>query len=67
MICGRCGYNKCLAAIEFHHKNPSEKLFMISKKLKSNSPKGSNADAIRQEIKKCEIVCANCHREIHNG
>jgi hypothetical protein len=30
--CSICGYNKCVAALEFHHLNPSEKDFTISAK-----------------------------------
>lgn len=30
--CSVCGYNKCRAALEFHHTNPNEKDFGISAK-----------------------------------
>ncbi len=59
--CCICGYNKCRSALEFHHTNPLEKDFTIS----------SNANVAyakaEEEIKKCIMVCANCHREIHEG
>ena len=58
--CQRCGYNKCLKALEFHHLNPSQKDFTISNdrfKLKQ---------AV-EETKKCVILCANCHRELHDN
>ena len=58
--CQKCGYNKCLKALEFHHLNPSQKDFTISNdhfRLK---------DAI-EESKKCILICANCHRELHDG
>lgn len=58
--CLRCGYNKCLSALEFHHKDPSKKDFGISDdsiKLK---------EAV-EEIKKCILICSNCHRELHAG
>lgn len=58
--CVRCGYDKCLSALDFHHKNPEEKDFGISDdniKLK---------DAI-EEVKKCILICSNCHRELHAG
>ena len=54
-----CGYDKNISALEFHHKNPEEKDFTIS------SFKGSWED-IQRELDKCVMVCANCHREIHN-
>lgn len=59
--CTICGYKKCKKALEFHHKNPKEKEYKISD-LKSHS-----AGKITEELHKCIIVCANCHREIHEG
>ena len=59
--CSQCGYSKCLNALEFHHLNPSEKEFSINKAL-SNHWKW---ERIEIELKKCIILCANCHREIH--
>jgi len=57
--CKRCGYDKCIEALEFHHKDPSKKDFGIS---------GKNIRSIercKEEIDKCILLCANCHREIH--
>jgi len=57
--CMRCGYDKCLDALEFHH--PGQKEFHISKHM-------NRAFAtLKEETLKCELVCANCHREIHAG
>ena len=56
--CERCGYNKCLGALEFHHKNPEEKEFSLSNKKK-------RFEILKIELDKCLLVCANCHREIH--
>lgn len=59
--CELCGYKKCLAALEFHHKDPSKKDFVISKsRLKKMNEETMN------ELNKCQLVCANCHREIHS-
>ena len=58
--CEICGYNKCIAALDFHHINPKEKDFAISD---SNIYK--NIKAFKQEVDKCMLVCANCHRELH--
>lgn len=58
--CEICGYDKCLGASDFHHINPNEKEFSISS---SNIYK--NIDKLKEEIDKCILVCANCHREIH--
>lgn len=57
--CEICGYAKCLAALEFHHKNPNEKEFSISSKnIRS-------FEAYLKEVDKCILLCSNCHREIH--
>lgn len=56
--CERCNYNKCLEALEFHHINPDEKDFTISKGIK-------NIESLKVEVDKCILLCANCHREEH--
>lgn len=59
--CQCCGYNKCQSALELHHVNPKEKSFTVS----NNTNRGW--ETVVQEIKKCTLVCANCHREIEAG
>lgn len=56
--CKVCGYNKSIAAFDFHHLDPETK----EKDNKFSDMTLANA---REEIKKCILVCANCHREIH--
>jgi hypothetical protein len=56
--CEICGYNKCVGALSFHHKNPSEKDFNISAKSYSY-------ERLKNEVDKCILVCNNCHTEIH--
>jgi predicted HNH restriction endonuclease len=58
--CMRCGYSKCPEALDFHHKNPTEKDFNVSKKGHCRS-----WERVKKEIEKCSLLCANCHREIH--
>ena len=60
--CEICGYNKCISALEFHHLDPNEKDFGIDAKGYTRS-----IEANKQEVDKCILVCANCHREIHAG
>jgi predicted HNH restriction endonuclease len=60
--CMICGYNKHPAVLDFHHIDPSTKLFGVSSGGFSRS-----WASIEQEIKKCILVCANCHREIGIG
>jgi hypothetical protein len=57
--CSMCGYSKCMAALEFHHKDPRQKDFGISGSTKS-------FELIKLELDKCILVCANCHRELHS-
>jgi len=58
--CYLCGYNKCITALEFHHID-DDKEFDISRKGSTSS-----WAVISKELKKCKLVCANCHREIHS-
>lgn len=58
--CFICGYNRCNAALELHHKNPKEK----DPKIKFGSTRRS-FDKIKKELDKCVLLCANCHREEH--
>ena len=60
--CQLCGYCKCVEALDFHHKDPKTKKFGIGYKGYTRS-----WDAVRAELDKCVIVCANCHREIEAG
>lgn len=60
--CQLCSYNKCVEALDFHHKDPSTKKFGIGHKGYTRS-----WESIKAELDKCVIVCANCHREIEAG
>lgn len=56
--CQICGYDKCFAALEFHHLDPKEKDFTISGKSWA-------FEKLKKEVDKCILVCSNCHKEIH--
>jgi 5-methylcytosine-specific restriction endonuclease McrA len=58
--CMHCGYSKYPEVLEFHHKNPKEKDFNLSAKGHCRS-----WERVMEEIKKCLLLCANCHRELH--
>lgn len=60
--CECCGYNKNLAALEFHHRNPEEKEFQVDARAFSNH----SLEKLERELEKCSLLCANCHRERHN-
>lgn len=58
--CQKCGYNKCAAALDFHHLNPSTKERRIEgKHWYFQTP------LILNELKKCILLCKNCHYEQH--
>lgn len=57
--CIKCGYSKCIASLDFHHRNPDEK-DINWKKLTKRSFK-----SIVKELDKCDLLCRNCHGEIH--
>jgi predicted HNH restriction endonuclease len=57
--CTQCGFNHP-AALDFHHTDPSKKENIVSKLVSE----GRYAAAMR-EVKKCIVLCANCHRMLH--
>ena len=60
--CEICGYNKCNRALVFHHLDPNEKDFGFSTKGITRS-----WNLIEEELKKCVLLCSNCHMEVHDG
>ena len=60
--CEKCGYNKCMNALQFHHQNQKEKDFNISNYACS---KYLDLDKLYEEVDKCILLCANCHAEEH--
>ena len=58
--CSICKYNKCISALEFHHEKGTKKDnsvgFLISRGCMRKA---------REEVKKCILLCSNCHRELH--
>lgn len=60
--CKSCGYSKNLSALEFNHIDPSNKSFSLCSRKLSNT----NLKELEKEVEKCELLCANCHREHHN-
>lgn len=57
--CLICGYNKCAAALDFHHIDASTKTNRVSKIY--------NADQALEEASKCVVLCKICHVELHTG
>ena len=57
--CIKCGYDKYIGALEFHHRDPLHKDFSIS------AHANRSWTLIKIELDKCDLLCANCHRELH--
>ena len=60
--CRLCGYSRCLAALQFHHLDPSTKSFHLSLHGITRS-----LARVREEAQKCVLLCANCHAEVEAG
>ena len=60
--CAICGYDRCMAALSFHHVDPTQKAFQVS----HNGITRSLARA-RAEAQKCILLCSNCHMEVETG
>jgi transposase len=60
--CVICGYDKCSAALQFHHLEPADKRFAISRQGVTRS-----FAELRAEAAKCVLLCANCHAEVEAG
>ena len=48
--------------LHFHHKDPKEKDLEIA-----NAARRWSWKHLLEEIKKCVVVCANCHEKVHAG
>lgn len=61
--CCICEYSRCMDALEFHHLDKNTKEVTISSVLKI--PR--KLAYIINEVKKCTLLCSNCHKEVHKG
>lgn len=59
--CSECGYDKCKEALDFHHIDPEGKEFILAAAWTLSEQR------IKEEVAKCVVLCANCHREVHAG
>lgn len=58
--CTKCGLDHP-AALDFHHENPNEKEYNVNRLISDGRFKRAY-----EEIKKCIVLCANCHRIHHH-
>jgi hypothetical protein len=60
--CRLCGYDRCAAALEFHHRDPGAKRFGLAHMGVARS-----LERAREEAAKCVLLCSNCHAEVEPG
>jgi len=60
--CILCGFNQYAAALDFHHINDSNKENNVS----SRNLLRMSIAKIMDEVSKCVVLCANCHRGVHS-
>jgi len=60
LFCMKCGedHPSCL---QFHHRDREEKSFTISNAVL----RGTGVKTLIKEIKKCDVLCVNCHAKLH--
>jgi L-lysine 2,3-aminomutase len=58
--CTVCGYTKCHVALEFHHSENDKESSV------AYAAHQSTMRVLLEEIDKCTLLCANCHRELHH-
>jgi len=58
--CSDCGWQGNQAALQFHHTDPKQKDFWIG------NVANKSWDSIKSELKKCVLLCANCHTIRHS-
>ena len=60
--CVECGYSQNPLILQFHHLNPEQKKDKMARIIQNG-----NKQEIEDEVKKCIILCPNCHAIIHSG
>jgi excisionase family DNA binding protein len=60
--CTICGYDRYVGALQFHHRDSAEKRFGVGERGLTRW-----LAAVRAEVAKCVLLCANCHAEVEGG
>jgi transposase len=60
--CALCGYDRSMAGLHFHHREPGGKSFGLASRGVTVS-----LAAARAEAAKCVLLCSNCHAEVEAG
>lgn len=71
---GRCQGESCplpesyaipYYVFDFHHRDPAEKEFNISRFICRKHVKLNIWDNLVKELNKCDLLCCICHRKVH--
>lgn len=65
--CEKCGYDKAISALDFHHPNPKTKEFTLGFVLCNFTNKQYQEIVIPHIVNYTILLCSNCHRETHWG
>ena len=60
--CQLCGYGRYAGALQFHHVDPAKKRFHFGERGVTRA-----LAVLREEARKCVLLCANCHAEVEGG
>lgn len=60
--CNRCGWSGDISGFDFHHQDPSKKDFTINSVVLASK----KWEMVKEELDKCELLCALCHRLEHS-
>ena len=60
--CARCSYRRNSAARTWHHRSPADEGFDLDLRAFSNRSQVE----LEAEAAKCDLLCANCHAEVHH-
>jgi len=58
--CSVCGYDRCLTSLDFHHRDKETKKIAISSACRKHGFL-ITIEKMMEEIKKCDVICRNCH------
>lgn len=61
--CFCCTFNQSIYALDFHHLVPSDKVVEVSRYTWTKK----DAHLILEEVKKCILLCKNCHRSVEDS
>lgn len=59
--CVLCGWNAFTSALQIHHTNPQ------AKDPSFKRHRGWGWERLKDEVKDCLLLCANCHAGVHSG